>query len=117
MTRLESENRQLQQQSVPRIDYASEDSDLEDPEDLRLVLSPATMSGDAALLNGDLADVPLSSSPSPVPNGHVNGDLKGEEEDHNHNREEKEPLGRRVSQSLADAFLEQLPEVQSPTPS
>ncbi|KAF2352246.1 hypothetical protein FHG87_016997 [Trinorchestia longiramus] len=183
VVRLRTLNRRLSaNKGLTHVDYTSEnDSDIEDPEDLRLTLSPTTLTGDLVTLNGDLADYD-----SDIPNGDTlqftNGDTsydklanghaldpllnggevssrhvvseetsnnvegsKGEREDdrvrrfsggadHNHNRDitvssplrkrssssecssdsnPRDPISRRTSHTLADAFLEQLPEVQS----
>uniref|UniRef100_A0A6A7G123 Ecotropic viral integration site 5 ortholog-like n=3 Tax=Hirondellea gigas TaxID=1518452 RepID=A0A6A7G123_9CRUS len=197
--------------SLQNLDDSSElDSDMEDPEDLRLTLSPTVLSGDMLTLNGDLADYSPTSGdhPSPIsaantnlnrsiPNGqlcstlingnelhdvnlkappHFNGtadsastsssDIDTTNEvnrlrscssgsctcgngDHNHNRQEiavgtiplrrrssssecsdggsnntggcgsgggyccREPVARRTSHTMAEAFLEQLPEIHS----
>lgn len=170
ITRLRSVNRRLSSsKGVSRIDYVSDnDSDIEDPEDLRLTLSPASLSGDMVTLNGDLADSSDadsgngesagardgdSASGAAMANGDVSS-LDGSKEehgsgnerendrvkhfsgsaDHNHNREitvssplrkrssssecsndsnPREPVSRRTSHTLADAFLEQLPEVHT----
>ncbi|XP_018027169.1 rab GTPase-activating protein eat-17 [Hyalella azteca] len=180
VARLRAVNRQLSCNKVlPRIDYTSEnDSDIEDPDDLRLILSPTTLSGDLVTLNGDLADcegdilntdspdpsncdtikeklhngpaapitngVALSKSPNQKSCSEI-GSCNSEREDdkvrrysgsadHNHNREmtissplrkrssssecsidsnPREPISRRTSHTLAEAFLEQLPEVRN----
>lgn len=177
-----------------KLDYSSDhESDMEDPEDLRLTLSPSALSGDMITLNGDLADdivlthdttPPNESCTERMTNGtissnptnkdvncpHLNGNVKqlnigcsfdykdtssdcsarfrkyssSSNGDHNHIRDDivssplrrrssssecseggasncshhncscgREPIMRRTSHTLAEAFLEQLPEVRS----
>lgn len=189
VTRLRVANRRLSAGlgDKVQIDYSSDhESDMEDPEDLRLTLSPSALSGDMVTLNGDLADNLTSSEETNAIRMHnvqlesthndgsltsdntkhrffngsktiTNGDFNDNSSncsdrfrkysnsssingDHNHLRDDvvssplrkrstssecsdggasnsstgvcREPISRRTSHTLADAFLEQLPEVQ-----